>query len=54
MGRKPNYNVEKRTKELQRKKKQEEKLRRKRESLETERRDESGAEPVAESSPEQD
>jgi hypothetical protein len=45
LGRKPNYNFEKRNKELQRKKKREEKLRIKRESQEAARRNEVPSEP---------
>ncbi|CAN5219870.1 hypothetical protein BH23GEM2_BH23GEM2_11340 [soil metagenome] len=46
MARKPNYNVEKRNRELQKKKKREEKLRSKRETQEADRRNEAQPEPA--------
>lgn len=54
MGRKPNYNVEKRNKELQRKKKREEKLRIKRESQEAARRNEAPPEPETDDADQRD
>jgi hypothetical protein len=46
LARKPNYNVEKRNRELQKKKKREDKLRSKRESQDAQRQDEARPEPT--------